>query len=213
MSVINEIFDESQELAHAKIRKHGKHLLTILGIVAVLLSFIFYIFEIPYQDSIYRQFPIFVGVPVLAMASFNAFAMISIMTYFLTSFGVVSNSKIKIYFKERSNTKITTQAKAIVDRVDQYGQYDYSLQIDEVKKGFQYQLDNNKQETDQLKIRVGELEEDKLRKDRIIARQNRTIIQQDWDIKKLQREKKEEEQKLATKLHIQNNEDGQGKQI
>lgn len=157
MSIVQEIIHETKQETRVKLKRNAKRLLITLGIISISMSIIFYVLGFPYQDSLYRQLPMFAGMPLLAVSSFNAFAITSIVMFFIKSLGEVTNSTVKNSLEQRRENKIKTQAKAIVDRVDQYGQRDYSLQINEAKQGLRHEVLETKTDVNDWKKFTSEL--------------------------------------------------------
>lgn len=139
-----DIFRETNQLTRTKARSHSKLLLTLGVGISAFLTFCFFSMGIVQADPLYREMPVFASIPLLAVGSFNAVAFTALSILFVKSFSEVSVSKIKSHFEERNNAKIESQAKAITNRIDQFGQKDYSLQLNEIKQGFQFQLDELK---------------------------------------------------------------------
>jgi flagellar motility protein MotE (MotC chaperone) len=169
MSLVQEIIREAKQETRLELKKHSKRLLITLGIVASLMSVTFYIFGVPYHDSVYRQMPLFAGIPTLAMASFNAFGMTTIVMFFLKALGVVTCSTIKNNLEQRKKTEIRKNSRAIYDAFNAYGQKDYSFQIDEAKQGLQHQIDKLRQENAQLKSEIKILKEERKESETIVA--------------------------------------------
>jgi hypothetical protein len=136
-----DIFRETNQLTRTKARSHSKLLLTLGVGISAFLTFCFFSMGIVQTDPLYGEMPVFASIPLLAVGSFNAVAFTFLSILFVKSFSEVSVSKFKNHFEERNNAKIEFQAKAITNRIDQFGQKDYSLQINEIKQGFQFQLE------------------------------------------------------------------------
>lgn len=209
MSIVQEIIDETKRQTRIKLKKNSKRILFSLGIISVTMSTIFYILGVPYQDSTYRQFPIFVGVPVLAMASFNAFGMTTIALFFVGSLGEVTHSTIKHNLEQRKEAKIKTNSKAIYDTFNEFGHKDYSIQIDEAKAGLQSQIDENMQEVAILKAENTELKAKVIEYQRLvlphIARQNRSNFDFNHRLKRVEEKQNEKTQIINDKAQSRNN--------
>lgn len=211
MSLVQEIIQEAKQETRIKLKRNSKRLITTLFIISSLMSMTFYVFGIPYQDSLYRQLPLFAGIPLLAMASFNAFGMTSIVLFFLMSLGKVTSSTVKNSLEQRKETKIKSYSKAIYDAFNEYGQRDFSLQIDEREEGLNHKISETKTDVNDWKKFTSEL----------ARRFSLKSLITDWRIDKLERElsgvreelrilkesKKQEEQIASEKIHVQNQSD------
>jgi len=135
-----QIFRETNQLARSKMKNHSKLLLTIISIFAVFLTSLFFVAGTVQHDPSYRDLPVVASAPILVVGSWNAIAIISISVIFVIAFGEVFASKVKYNFEGRQQKKYQIQSKAVYDHFNQYGHKDYSLQTDELKQGFEYQL-------------------------------------------------------------------------
>lgn len=141
MSLVQEIIQEAKKETRTKLKRNSKRLIIVLGIIAIIMSSTFYYFDFPSQDAVYRQMPVFAGVPTLAMASFNAFAIISVPLFFLKSLSEVIRPTIDRKREQEKRTEFRKYGRSVYDAFNAYGQKDYSLQIDERTKGLEYRID------------------------------------------------------------------------
>jgi len=175
-----EIVRETNRLTRTKAKNHFK-LLIILGCsLSAFLTFLFFVSGVIQADPLYKDLPSIVSAPIVAISSFNAVLFTSLALLFVKSFGEISASKVISSFEARNNAKIEAQAEAITGKVlDKYGKKDYSLQIDEVKQGLQYQIDEQD-------IQIKTLKENDESKNHVIADNNRTIFDLKYRIKELE---------------------------
>lgn len=189
--IVLEIIREAEKRTHVKAIKNGKRIIVIGCIVSALLTIAFYFLGIIEKDPLYHQIPLVVGIPTILLHSFNAVGVTSILILFLKSLGESTNSTVKNSLEQRNETKIKAQAKAIHNRINEFGQQDFSLQIDETKAGLEAKIKTIQKENGDQKIEISQLKSE--------------VEGLKSQVEAFKREKSEKEQEISEKAHAHNN--------
>jgi len=156
------IFQEVNQLTRAKAKSHAKLLVILSCSLSAFFTFSFYATGVVYHDPVYKDMPMYLAVPLLAVGVFNAVSVISITILFMKSFGEYSVPRVvdgywniasKFILRERFKKNT---AEGIWDYVKLHRKYDPLYQAD--LENLQSQITENKQETNQLKLRVSQVE-------------------------------------------------------
>ncbi len=138
--ILQEIHQEALKRTKSKIRNHVNRMFSTAFLVTILLTMCFYYFGVgDFQWSIAKTNPLFVTV-LVGTQTFFGMINLQFLIFYSWSVGESTRSKVKNGLEQRHENRIKENAEAIRDRFNQFGQRDYSIQIDEAKEGLRYEI-------------------------------------------------------------------------
>lgn len=165
--ILTEIIHETKERARIKARRNSTGIIIIGSMFGVVFTTIFYSFGIPQQDHIYGSVPVLASIPLVLLMSFNAVGISSIMFFFFWALGESTHYVVKNSLEQRKENQYNEQSKSIYDKFNQYGQKDYSLQIDETKQGLKHEISESVKEIPTLKNDIAKIKNEKASKEEL----------------------------------------------
>jgi len=221
--IISEIIREAKQRARVKAKRNAKRMIIIGCTLSAFLTFAFYSVGTVQKDPLYGQMPLAFGIPMLALQTFNAVVFSSLLILILKSLGESTGSTIKNRLEQRNETKIKAQAEAIHNRFNEFGQKDFSLQIDEAKAGLKNEISESvkdipilKEEITDLKIELAKVKDESFTREKELMfafeQQGKSLCSEyiknarlEKLIESLKKKQPEDEQIISGNIDVKNN--------